>query len=271
MVSSFARWLVRMQCYNLSDYFLTMTSKLTGRGFKITYDKNGYWRHSWNGTVINEAYPNIRMDLDYIQKEAEISFYGYRPQPDDICIDIGAGIGTECLAVSKMIGPLGRIYAVEASPFTFKMLSANVLENQLANVSCYNLAISDQNGKVRISDISENHIVNNIWSNEGTEVDALTMDEFYRTLGVDKIDFLRVNIEGAEKYLVSRFTSIANFRHIAISCHDFLTKRTGDPQFTSKKQVADFLASNNFSVSSRTSGIDYIDDWLFAVNNNLVK
>jgi FkbM family methyltransferase len=267
MVSSLARWLVRMQCYNLSDYFLTTASKIIGKGFKISYDKNGYWRHTLNGAVINETYPNIRMDPDHIQKEVEISFYDYRPQPGDRCIDIGAGIGTECIATSKMIGPGGKLFAVEASPFTFKVLKANVLENNLSNVSCYNLAIGDRNGKIKISDNSDNHIVNNIWSKEGTDVDALTMDDFVRTLGVEKIDFLRVNIEGAEKLLVSQFTSISNFRHVAIACHDFLTKRTGDPQFTSKEQVAAFLTANNFSIRTRNTGIDYVDDWLFGVNN----
>jgi FkbM family methyltransferase len=269
MVSSFARWLIRMQCYNLSDYFLTTASKIIGKGFKITYNKNGYWQHTSKGTVINESYPNIRMDLDHINKEVEISFYGYRPGPNDACIDIGAGIGTECLTTSRLIGPAGRVFAVEASPITFNVLKANVLENSLPNVTCYNLAIGAQNGKIKISSNADNHLVNHIWSQEGVDVDMVTMDDFVRLTGSERIDFLRVNIEGAEKLLISKFESISRIRHVAIACHDFLTRRTGDPQFTSKEKVAAFLVANNFQIQSRDTGIDYIDDWIYGTNRNL--
>jgi FkbM family methyltransferase len=270
MVSSFARWLVRMQCYNLSGNFLSMVSKIIGKGFKITYNKEGFWRYSKGDFVINEAFPDVRMDDEYIRKEVEISFYGYRPAENDVCIDIGAGIGTECISTSKMIGPKGKLFAVEASPFVFKILKANILENSLTNVSPFNLAIGDQNGKIKIGDDPNNHIVNNIWNKTGTDVDARTMDDFFDSLGVKKADFLRVNIEGAEKLLISKFANISNIRHVAIACHDFLTKRTGDPQFTTKEKVRAFLASHDFLIESRNTGVDYVDDWVFGVNKKFL-
>jgi FkbM family methyltransferase len=270
MVSSFARWLVRMQCYNLSGTFLSIASKIIGKGFRITYNKDGFWRHAKGDMVINEAFPNIRMDPGHIRKEVQISFYDYEPKEKDICIDIGAGIGTECISTSKMIGPLGRIYAVEASPFIYKILETNVLENSLNNVSCYNLAIGDQNGKIKISDNLNDHIVNNIWGSEGVDVDARTMDDFISFLGLKEIDFLRVNIEGAEKLLISKFANISNTRRVAIACHDFLTRRSGDPQFTTKKKVSDFLTSNDFLIKSSNTGVDYIDDWVYGVNKKFL-
>lgn len=271
MVSSVARWLVRMQCYNLSGSFLTLASKIIGEGFRISYNKEGYWRHSKAGLVVNEAFPNIRMNTEHIRKEAAISFAGYRPREKDICIDIGAGIGTECIFTSGWIGPAGRIFAVEASPLTFKILNANILENNLQNVTCFNLAISDNDGKIRISDNPDNHLVNNIWSAKGAEVDAVTMDHFIASLGVKDIDFLRVNIEGAEKLMIARFNDISNVRHVAIACHDFLTRRTGDPQFTSKAQVSDFLIAHDFEIHSSATGVDYVDDWVYGVNKRLLR
>lgn len=270
MVSSVARWLVRMQCYNLSGSFLGLASKIIGRGIKISYNKEGYWRHSKGDLVLNEAFPNIRMDPEHIRNEVEISFDDYRPGEGDVCIDIGAGIGTECLSTSRLIGPAGRLFAVEASPLTFKILKANVEENSLRNVKCFNLAISDQPGKLRISDKPDNHIVNNIWAGEGTEVDATPMDSFVESLGVPAIDFLRVNIEGAEKLLIARFSRIHSVRHVAIACHDFLTRRTGDLQFTSKEKVAAFLTANGFTIRSRNTGVDYIDDWIYGVNQRFL-
>jgi FkbM family methyltransferase len=260
-----------MQCYNLSGAFLSLSSKIIGTGCKISYNREGYWRHRKGDIIINESFPNIRLDIGYVRKEVETSFIDYKPMKNDICVDIGAGIGAECIWTSGWIGEGGKVFAVEASPVTFKILKANVLDNGLTNVFCHHLAISDKDGKIRISDDPDNHIANHIWSGEGAEVDALTMDHFIASLDKKEIDFLRVNIEGAEKLLIAQFSSIVNVRHVAIACHDFLTRRTGDPRFTSKADVAGFLKANGFEIRSSTSGVDYIDDWIYGINTRFPR
>lgn len=278
MISTFARWLIRMQCYYLSGIFLTLVSKLAGTGAKIRYDKKGFWRHKTRtGVIINEAFPNIRMDMDAIEKfNDDVYFFDYRPQLKDICVDIGAGIGTETLSLSRKAGPAGWVYAVEASPSTYKILESNILENHLGNVDCFNLAISDREGKVRISDLTETHISNSLIMDDrdrkqtgatgAVEVDAFSMDGFLRHHGIGRIDYLKVNIEGAEKWLIADFKQVSDVRHVAISCHDFLGRRNSDPSLFTREAVSSFLISNGFRVRTRNTGTDYVDDWIYGVN-----
>lgn len=267
MIASFARLLVRMQCYNLSGSFLTLASKIIGGGCRITYNKNGYWRHAKGDWIVNEAFPNIRMDMDGIRKfNNEVYFRRYQPRANDVCIDVGAGIGTECISMSRAVGPQGKVFAIEASPFVYNMLTSNVLDNQLENVHTYNLAIADKQGKMRISDVSEDHISNSLWGGEGAEIDTLTMDQFVEMTNIERIDFLKVNIEGAEKLLIRQFDRITAVRNVAISCHDFLGKRTGDPNFFTRDQVTAFLVNQGFSIESANTGVDYIDDWIYGVS-----
>ncbi|MDR3712750.1 MAG: FkbM family methyltransferase [Puia sp.] len=276
MIATLARWLIRMQCYYLSGIILTLVSKLAGSGCQISYDRKGYWKHrTRTGVIINEAFPNIRMDMTALEKfNDDIYFFAYQPQEGDLCLDIGAGIGTETISLSKRVGALGKIYAVEASPFTYKILEANVLENNLKNVELFNLAISDRDGKLTISDHTESHISNSVMNartgaktnGSATEVDACSMDNFIRNNAIARIDYLKVNIEGAEQLLIRDFKQVANTRHLAISCHDFLGRRQGDPSLFTREAVSAFLQTSGFRIETRNTGTDYADDWIYGVN-----
>ena len=43
----------------------------------------------------------------------------YCPRPGDTVLDIGAGIGIDAMALSGLVGDTGRIYSLEAHPWTF--------------------------------------------------------------------------------------------------------------------------------------------------------
>jgi hypothetical protein len=97
------------------------------------------------------------------------------------------------------------------------------------------------------------------------------MDDFIADNKIEQIVFLKVNIEGAERLLIRRFTAISRVRHIAISCHDFLGKRMNDDSLFTKQEVSEFLLKNSFDICSQQTGVDYIDDWIYGVNKSLVR
>jgi len=270
MVASLAKGLVRLKCYKLAGLFLTAASFATGRRNRISYNKKGFWTHKRRDWVINEAFPDIRMDIAGMQKTIdEIYFHDYKPAPGNICIDVGAGIGTESLFMSARLGRTGKVYAIEAAPLTFAILEANVSDNRLENIRCYQLAISDTNGRIKISSDVSNHIANSVFMNQGEWVEAVTMDEFIDKNNIDLIDYVKVNIEGAEKLLIKSFTKVGRVRYLAISCHDFLGKRLNDDTFFTREAVTAFMVKNNFSISSRNTGVDYVDDWIYGINRKL--
>ena len=62
----------------------------------------------------------------------------------DWVIDIGANVGHYTRRFSDLVGPQGRVIAVEPIPDTFALLAANVLLFQNRNVTLLNLAASEQ-------------------------------------------------------------------------------------------------------------------------------
>ncbi|HET7001752.1 MAG TPA: FkbM family methyltransferase [Puia sp.] len=188
------------------------------------------------------------------------------PRGRDVFIDVGSGIGMESMFLSRQTDFQGRIYAVEASPFTFGLLKANIEINRLKNMHAFNLAISDRAGEIFIDDNQINHIANTVFTDKGTAVRAITMDGFMEKNHIDLVGLLKVNIEGAERLLIESFEKISRVKHVAIACHDFLYKRSGDKNFKTKKTIIRFLENRNFDVIGNETGIDYVDDWIYGSN-----
>ena len=62
----------------------------------------------------------------------------------DWVVDIGANIGHYTLLFSKLVGPTGRVIAVEPIPETFELLCANVALLDTRNTTLINAAASDE-------------------------------------------------------------------------------------------------------------------------------
>ena len=61
-------------------------------------------------------------------------------------VDIGANIGTYTLWASRLVGPTGRVVALEPHPRTFAKLRFNILANEAGNVVLLNVAAGDEEG-----------------------------------------------------------------------------------------------------------------------------
>lgn len=70
--------------------------------------------------------------------------------PGDWVIDIGANIGHYTKRFSELVGPTGRVIAIEPVPETFALLAANVSLFRHRNVSLFNIAASDRTSIVGI-------------------------------------------------------------------------------------------------------------------------
>lgn len=120
----------------------------------------------------------------------------------DVVLDVGANIGLTTIRASKLIGPKGTIYAIEAMPSTFEILKFNILLNKLINVVCFNVALSDYTGKTKIfHNLEINRGSASLYSDKklgGVDVMVNTLDEFVINKGVKTINFVKIDIEGAE-------------------------------------------------------------------------
>lgn len=128
-----------------------------------------------------------------------------RVRDNDIIIDVGAHVGLFTLKVAR-IAKRGLIIALEPHPFTFSLLKLNLKMNNIANVMPLNLALADYNGLGRLY-ISERldsctlspHKDRKYLGRKGfLHVRVRTLDSLLQELGVRSINFMKIDVEGAE-------------------------------------------------------------------------
>ena len=70
--------------------------------------------------------------------------------PCDWVIDVGANIGHYTLKMSQLVGPEGRVIALEPIPRTFELLAANSALSPCSNITLMNVAASSGVGLVNM-------------------------------------------------------------------------------------------------------------------------
>jgi len=75
-------------------------------------------------------------------------------------VDIGANFGAYALALSRFVGPYGKIHAFEPQRIIFNMLAGSVALNSLTNVFCHHMALGDREGKLEIPQFNYSRALN---------------------------------------------------------------------------------------------------------------
>ncbi|MDX6407400.1 MAG: hypothetical protein QOE13_471 [Gaiellaceae bacterium] len=236
----------------------------------LVYWHDGSWIHHYRGAKIPHATLGRAAPPSVFTAPArEMFLYEYVPGAGDVVFDIGAGVGAEMLLFSRLVGPSGRVVSVEAHPRTYSRLLDLYKANRLGNVTPLQVAVSDTDGAVRISDL-DHHLRNATLGADvgGIEVPARRIDTLAHELGIERIDLLKMNIEGAEREAIQGVgTLLDNTRHVCISCHDFLADDGGPHELRTKDFVREFLTERGFQVSTRDDAADpWTRDYVYGVN-----
>lgn len=114
--------------------------------------------------------------------------------------DIGAHAGYFTRLYAKLVGPTGTVYAFEPDPENYALLERNT--RNLKNVKRYPLAISDREGSVDFYETENNTGCHSLvpagFRPNKITVQATTLDALVRSGEISNIDFLKMDIEGAE-------------------------------------------------------------------------
>ncbi len=236
----------------------------------LVYWRDGTWIHHYRGGKIPHASLGRAAPPSVFTAAArELFLYEYTPRGGDVVFDVGAGIGAEALLFSRLVGDSGRVVSVEAHPGSYKRLVDLCNVNGLGNVTPLQVAVSDIDGAVVISD-REHHLQNTVLEpgDSGIEVPARRIDTIAAELGIRHIDLLKMNIEGAERLAIGGLeTLVDKTRHVCISCHDFLADDGGPEELRTKAFVRDFLLERGFQVTTRDDAPDpWTRDYVYAVN-----
>lgn len=241
---------------------------------KITYE-DGVWIHETLGGYFAYHQPFVRLDMSRMDELAKTNFlWGYRPEAGDVVMDVGAGVGEEALTFSRAVGERGKVVCVEAHPRTYRCLEKLVQYNRLANVIAIHQAVTEPSCRMATIEDSREYLSNRVNAAAGISVPATTIDAIHQQLGLERVHFLKMNIEGAERLAIRGMArTLEQTEVLCVSCHDFLAEELGDDCLRTKSAVKQFLQRDGFTIVERFEpGLPpYLRDQVWAYNEQLMK
>jgi FkbM family methyltransferase len=253
--------------------------QMNGDGVEIAYIEG-----LWTRRVGSDFFPDgLRFDYTYAdfgswKRQMEICasdtkdfwLQHYCPQEGDVIVDVGAGRGEDTVTFSRAVGKTGRVIAIEAHPVTFAILRNFCRLNRLSNVTLLQLALMDKSGNVQMAASTSGWKVNAIERREGSsgiQVRAATLNDVCEEQGLKDIAFLKMNIEGAERFaLLGMEPVVPRIRQICVACHDFWWECGHAEQFRTRAFVEQFLMDHGFTLASRPDDPrDYVRDHVFGL------
>jgi FkbM family methyltransferase len=156
--------------------------------------------------------PNLLYLLRHPHDVAEFQAIPRLVQPGDTAFDIGANIGIYSVLLSRLCGPTGRVWAFEPVPDTYWRLRETLALNRCENVIPAQSAICEESGSVRMNlfepQFSEWNTLgmptmraldgSPILPSQSVEVPAHALDQFCDAERIERINFLKVDVEGFE-------------------------------------------------------------------------
>ena len=137
-------------------------------------------------------------------------------------IDAGANIGVVSIFFA-MKYPDSKIIAVEAEESNFEMLQRNVAA--YPNILPVHAALWSRDGEIAVGQPDPVVGAEGEWAfvtheGEGAKVRAITMRTLMKEAGIDTIDLLKMDIEGAEKEVFKSCDWVSSVRCLMIELHD---------------------------------------------------
>lgn len=112
-------------------------------------------------------------------------------------IDCGAYTGNTSIYFSDKVGREGKVFSFEAMPSTYDKLKKNIAESKRNNINVYNYAVSDR-CKTLLFTEDATPSSRQVTSGHGVEIKAASIDAFVRENNIKHIDFIKMDVEGAE-------------------------------------------------------------------------
>ncbi|WP_071190211.1 FkbM family methyltransferase [Trichormus sp. NMC-1] len=135
-------------------------------------------------------------------------------KPGMLVFDIGANIGDYSILLSKLVDYSGKVYSFEPASTTFTRLQERLIAQNIKNVYEFKKAFYSDNTQIEFNEFPEDF---SVWNSIGkpqmldpegsgqyipiinTEiVDAIKLDSFCLENSIAHIDYLKIDVEGAE-------------------------------------------------------------------------
>ena len=207
----------------------------------------------------------VSRNLRNVKFDPEVPYLRFILGNNDICLHIGAGDGRHSYVMSQLASD-GWIYCFEPSSFSFGVLQRIINFYRLNNVTCINAAVSDEAGFTTLvtpvktsgrlgtgfafisktqpaSDQPRSEV-----QSQGVRIEearSLTIDDFCVEEKLDKIDFIRCDVEGAEMKVLNgaKRTMDKNLPNALVEIHPISLQEKFE---SSSDSVKEFFLSRGY-------------------------
>lgn len=121
-------------------------------------------------------------------------------KPDMTFIDVGANIGFYSLTMAQFLKK-GEVHSFEPNPYIHKLFQKNLALNSFSNIVANPVGLSDKNETLTIHFSKSNlgaSSVYNTSSDMHEQIRLVAFDDYCKEKNIQKIDLLKVDIEGGE-------------------------------------------------------------------------
>jgi FkbM family methyltransferase len=155
------------------------------------------------------------------------------PATPNVIIDAGANVGLSAVFYANRF-PNSRIIAIEPEPSNYEMLQKNIAP--YPSITTVHAALWKENGSLRLFDTGAGNTAFQVGDTRkvsGAEergvVQAITLENLMGRFGINYIDYLKMDVEGAEKEIFEHAAPwIDRVGTIAVELHDGMRSGCGE-------------------------------------------
>jgi FkbM family methyltransferase len=136
-----------------------------------------------------------------------------------VAFDVGANLGNYSILLSQLVGIDGKVYTFEPTSTIFSALESRIEAENCQNVSIFRQAVFSENTQIEFHRFPDEY---SVWNSIGipdmdvpnhpgnkvpiigTEiVDTIMLDSFCQAHQIEQIDYLKIDVEGAEIHVLN--------------------------------------------------------------------
>ncbi|MGA2661554.1 MAG: FkbM family methyltransferase [Verrucomicrobiota bacterium] len=183
-------------------------------------------------------------------------------RPGGTCIDLGANEGYFTVTAARIVGPTGRVVAVEPQSRLRQIILRNLELNGLQGIAVEKVGISDRDGTAKlflfpnVNTGASGFLRQTKYPVPSERVPVITLEALLKKYRVESCDLLKIDVEGFE-YEVVLGSKDVFLRHvpkaIALELHPHALSMRGLRQ----SAITDFLEQAGYARDQRFQNVVY--------------
>jgi FkbM family methyltransferase len=148
-------------------------------------------------------------------ESAELAYVRSTLKAGQTFFDVGANGGIFTINAARRVGESGQVHCFEPGMAELELLRLNVALNRLSNVRIYAGAVSQETGSAEFATAEDGAMSSLAKTDHPGQVitrwrtvSTITLDDYARQQGVARVDFIKIDVEGAEKLVFAGASSL---------------------------------------------------------------